>query len=249
MLNPYSQQGILKRVVRFILNYFKINIRSQITPGISIFGFNLFFDVRKGPHEFHSVYALNYVKKLNLKSVLDVGSGGGHHANQFKLNGFDVTCIDYGTSIYATESKIDNLKIINVDFNKYKPTKKYDLVWASHILEHQRNVGLFLEKIIDCCSDDGYVCITLPDPHRNLLGGHLSIWSPGLLAYNIVLCGVDLSKSNFIRGTHEFSLLFRPIKFSLPNDLTYDWGDLIKLSRYLPQNLSENKDPWNIFYI
>jgi 2-polyprenyl-3-methyl-5-hydroxy-6-metoxy-1,4-benzoquinol methylase len=247
--NPYTQQNSLKRIVRSILNYFKINIRRQITPGFSFVGLNLFLDARNGPHEFRSVYALNYVLKLNSKSVLDVGSGGGWHANAFKLNGSEVTCIDFGTSIYAIESKIDNLKIITADFNKFNSAEKFELVWASHILEHQRNIGLFIEKLIECCSDNGYICITVPDPHRNLWGGHLSIWSPGLLAYNVVLCGVDLSSSIFIRGTNEFSLLFKPIKFTLPNDLTYDSGDLIKLSPYLPQHISENTDPWNILYL
>lgn len=247
--NPYIQHNKIKRIVRFILNYFSMNIRYQVTPGISIFGFNLFFDKRDGPHKFRSMYALDYIKKLNFKSVLDVGSGGGYHANEFELSGSDVTCVDYGTSIYAKESKIDNLKIISVDFNKFDPPEKYDLVWASHILEHQRNAGLFIEKLIECCSDNGYICITLPDPHRNLWGGHLSIWSPGLLAYNVVLCGIDLSTSTYIRGTNEFSLIFKPIKFSLPNNLTYDNGDLLKLSPYLPKNLSENTDPWNVLYL
>jgi len=35
----------------------------------------------------------------------------------------------------------------------------------------------------------------------------------------------------------------------LPKDLTYDSGDLIKLSPYLPQHLNENTDPWNILYL
>jgi len=247
--SPYIQQNKIKRIIRLILNYFKINIRFQITPGISILGFNLFLDRRNGPHKFRSIYALDYVKRLNLKSVLDVGSGGGYHANEFKRNGSEVTCVDFGASIYATESKIENLNIIHVDFNNFNPSEKYELVWASHILEHQRNIGLFIEKLIECCSDNGYICITLPDPHRNLWGGHLSIWSPGLLAYNVVLCGIDLSSSTFIRGTNEFSLLFKTIKFSLPKDLTYDSGDLIKLSPYLPQHLNENTDPWNILYL
>ena len=249
ILNPYMQQNRIKRIVRFILNQLKINIRYQITPGISILGFNLFFDRRNGPPKFRSMYALDYVKKLNPKSVLDVGSGGGYHANYFKLNGSKVTCVDYGTSIYATESKIDNLNVISVDFNKFIPPEKYELVWASHILEHQRNIGLFIEKLIECCSVNGHICITLPDPHRNLWGGHLSIWSPGLLAYNIVLCGIDLSESTFIRGTNEFSIIFKPIKISLPSDLTYDSGDLLKLSPYLPGAISENTDPWNVLYL
>ena len=238
-----------KLAIRYILDYFKINNRDSIVPGISFFGYNFFYDQRIGSRKFRSEYALQHALKLNPKNVLDVGSGGGYHALEFKKNGASVTCVDYGTSIYASESNIHDLKIINVDFNIFIPTEQFQLVWASHILEHQRNVGSFINKLIECCDDNGNICITLPDPHRNLWGGHLSIWSPGLLAYNIVLCGIDLSSSIFIRGTNEFSILFKPVKISLPNDLTFDSGDLNKLSSYLPQNFVENCDPWNLKYL
>ena len=153
-----------------------------------------------------------------------------------------------GTSIYAKSSKIKNLNIINTDFNYFKPVDKYELVWASHILEHQRNIGSFIEKLIECCEEDGQVCITVPDPHRNLEGGHLSLWSPGFLAYNVVMCGLDLSSSIFIGGHDEFSILFKPTRIKLPDDLTYDYGDILKISPYLPQGLTEGSDPWNIEY-
>ena len=119
ILDQNITQNKLKIFVRFLLNYLKVNIRYSITPGISFFGINLFYDCRKGQHKFRSDYALDYIKKLNLKTVLDVGSGGGYHASEFKLNGAEVTCVDYGTSIYATESKIEKLNVITIDFNKF----------------------------------------------------------------------------------------------------------------------------------
>ena len=238
----------VKRLARKVLNLFKINVRYQITPGISILGFNFFIDPIKGRPKYRAVYALEYIKAINPKTVLDVGSGAGWHAKELQASGAEVTCIDYGSSVYAKTSAAEGLNVIRIDFNKYTPARKFGVVWASHILEHQRNVGAFIERLVDCCDADGYVCITLPDPHRNLWGGHLSIWSPGLLAYNVVLCGVDLSGAVFIRGTNEFSLLFKPVRFSVPEGLTYDSGDLVKLAPYLPSPLGENADPWRIKY-
>jgi hypothetical protein len=89
----------------------------------------------------------------------------------------------------------------------------------------------------------------VPDPHRHLWGGHLTIWSPGLLAYNIALCGVDLSDALFIRGTQESSIIFQLKKVLLPEDLTYDLGDIDKISHLLPSSLSEGDDPWKVKYI
>ena len=74
-------------------------------------------------------------------------------------------CVDYGTSIYAQKKLDDGIEVVNVDFNTFKATEKFDLVWASHVLEHQRDIGSFIERLMNCCSCDGYVSITLPDPH------------------------------------------------------------------------------------
>ena len=237
---------MLKKIIRQALKIVNINIRAAVTPGVSFFGFNFYLDKREGPEKPRSQYALEFALTLNPRNVLDVGSGGGQHAHAFHKHGSNVLCVDYGTSIYAQE-KVDNgIEVVNVDFNTFKATEKFDLVWASHVLEHQRDIGSFIQRLIDCCARDGYVSITVPDPHRNLWGGHLSLWSPGLLAYNVVLCGVNLREAVFIRGTDEFSLFFKPVKVELPKDLTYDSGDLIKLSEYLPQGLTENIDPWSI---
>jgi 2-polyprenyl-3-methyl-5-hydroxy-6-metoxy-1,4-benzoquinol methylase len=231
-----------------LLSLAKLNVRPSIAPGIAILGVNVFFDQRPGPHKPRSTYALDYALKLHPHTVLDVGSGGGQHARTFQQNGADVLCVDYGTSVYARKSTVDGLTVIQTDFNTFDPQQKYDLVWASHVLEHQRNAGAFIERLVACCSDDGHICITIPDAHRKLLGGHVSMWSPGLLAYNIVLCGIDISRAVFVRGTHEFSIFFKPARINLPADLTYDRDDLEKLSRYLPQGWTEFKDPWKVLY-
>jgi SAM-dependent methyltransferase len=135
-----------------------------------------------------------------------------------------------------------------MDFNSFEPDQKFDLVWASHVLEHQRNVGIFIERLVACCADGGTICITVPDPHRFLWGGHVTLWTPGLLAYNVALCGVDLKDAVFVRGSGEFSLFFQPKRAALPEDLTFDYGDLDKLAPVLPQQWRENGDPWKVSY-
>jgi len=87
------------------------------------------------------------------------------------------------------------------------------------------------------------IIITVPDFHRVLCGGHLSMWTPGILAYNIVMCGLDISDSRLIRGTNEFSIAFTPKKITLP-EISYDKGDVDILSKYFPKGYCESIDQW-----
>ena len=47
-----------------------------------------------------------------------------------------------------------------VDFLKYNFDRKFDIVFCSHVIEHQRNVGNFLDKIYDILSDDGVLILS-----------------------------------------------------------------------------------------
>jgi 2-polyprenyl-3-methyl-5-hydroxy-6-metoxy-1,4-benzoquinol methylase len=238
---PLPHSTVPRVIIRHLLTFLKLNARRQLTPGIALFGYNIFKDTCPGYPRFRSLYALDYAIKLKPISVLDVGSGGGYHALAFANAGSNVLCVDYGSSVYAKQSDVHNLNVVHVDFNQFNPPAKFDLVWASHILEHQQNVGNFIQKLIECCTEDGHICITVPDPHRPLLGGHLTLWSPGLLAYNIALCGIDVSDSKLVRGTKEFSIFFKPKKVKLPA-LTYDNGDIALLEKFLPATCREGGD-------
>jgi SAM-dependent methyltransferase len=219
-----------------------LEVNHSLDSGISLFGLNL--SAARHGYDERGGAALSYCRALGPKTVLDVGSGGGQHAAAFVSDGAAVTCIDYGTSIYAKNSSgASGAQVINTDFSTWTPDAQYDLVWASHVLEHQRNVGMFIERLINCCAPDGHVAIVVPFPHRRLWGGHVTLWTPGLLAYNVAICGVDLRDAVMRYGYRETWLVFRPKRILLP-ELTYDSGDVDKLSQFLPRNFRENGEPW-----
>lgn len=231
----------LKNLIKKLSNV-GLDINYSLDSGISIFGINI--SVARHQFASQSQVALQYCLEKDFSSVLDVGSGGAFHAREFGKKGAFVTCIDFGTSIYAIKKVAhDRIKIVNTDFTAWNPSDKYDLVWASHVLEHQRNVGSFIEKLIECCHPNGVIAITVPYPHRRLWGGHLTLWTPGLLAYNIVMCGIDLSESKIFYGYREISIIFTPKRITLP-ELTYDSGDITKISAFLPCGFGENLDSW-----
>ena len=219
-----------------------LEVTNSFDRGTSLFGINV--AVGKHPPAPRSGVVLQECLNRKPKNVLDVGSGGGEHARMFSDQGSKVTCIDFGTSVYAQKAIPDTkINVVYADFTKWTPTGLFDLVWASHVLEHQRNVGFFIDKLVECCSPEGNIAITVPNPHRNLWGGHLSLWTPGFLAYNCVMCGLDLSDAVMIYGYREFSVIFKPRKVILP-DLSYDSGDIHKIQHLFPKGFGEDTDAW-----
>ena len=53
--------------------------------------------------------------------------------------------------------------------------QQFDIIYCSHVIEHQRNVGQFLDKIFDLLTDDGLLLISAPKhPPEQLVEGHLN---------------------------------------------------------------------------
>ena len=175
--------------------------------------------------------------EFNFKTVLDVGSGEGLHADAFLYYKKKVTAVDFGTSKYYLKRKNDmNVEFIVGDFNKIDfGDRKFDCVWCSHILEHQKNVGQFLKKVISLTSDDGYICITVPPLKHYIVGGHVTLWNAGLLLYNLVSAGLDCSEAMVKTYGYNISVIVKKKLFKMPNNLDCDVGDIEKLSKYFPK--------------
>jgi SAM-dependent methyltransferase len=181
------------------------------------------------------------LKNYNFTTVLDVGSGGGEHSEIFTNNNKQVDCVDLGNSLYFKRKK-DDKNIIKQNFLEFATNKKYDLVWCSHILEHQKNVGVFLTKCYDLLSENGLLCITVPPMKKNIVGGHLTLWNMGLLLYNLVINGIDCSNSRGKCYGYNISVIVE--KKALINinnlNLSYDIGDLEILKPYFPFEIKQN---------
>lgn len=175
--------------------------------------------------------------KLEFSSVLDVGSGEGEHSDFFLSKNKEVTAIDIGTSEYFKLRKQSiNFNFIRADFNDFDlKGRKWDTIWCSHVLEHQRNVGRFLEKIINATNENGYIALTVPPRKDNIVGGHLTIWNAGLLIYNLVMAGLDCSEAMVKTYGYNISIIVKKKLIQIPNNLDMDIGDIEKLSSFFPK--------------
>lgn len=180
------------------------------------------------------------IDKVEFSSVLDIGSGEGHQKAFFEANGKKVKTCDYNFE-NAAHSNNERQKYDYVgNFINLEIEEKFDLVFSSHVLEHQRNTGLFLDKKISCCKEGGYIFTIVPIRKPFITGGHCSIWNPGLLIYNFILCGIDCSECYLEQIDYDICLIIKNKKFDIESqNLTYDRGDIDKLMKYFPFNLTE----------
>ena len=159
-------------------------------------------NISQQEYSFKLDWALHCILRLlsnyEFTTVLDIGSGEGEHKRFFQLFGKDVSSVD----ILKNADYVGDF--LEIDFDR-----EFDVVWCSHVLEHQRNIGLFLDKLYDLLKETGILAITVPiHPRERLISGHLSSWSVALLCYNLIMAGFNCNKAEIL-STYELSLLVR----------------------------------------
>lgn len=207
-------------------------------------------DIEVGP-EFSSVglsdaalqaLILNY----DFETVIDIGAGAQVHSEVFARFGKRVTAVDLGKSKFHRQKSKNNSENVNEifgDFNTLEFSEKFDCVWASHVLEHQLDVNLFLSKILSILKEGGVLAITVPPLKNEIVGGHVSLWNAGLVLYRLVLAGIDCSKASILSYGYNISVIVRKHTINTSGiELDFDAGDIRRLKKYFPPNLTFNSN-------
>jgi SAM-dependent methyltransferase len=128
---------------------------------------------------------LKMCKHYEFQSVLDIGSHERRVTKVFEHIGKAVTTVEIAPG-YQADYKGDYL---SVNFNQ-----QFDAIWCSQIYEHQRNPGLFLDKIFDDLKEGGILALTVPfQIDHHVLFGHINITSPLMMIYHLICAGFDCS--------------------------------------------------------
>lgn len=167
--------------------------------------------------------------------VLDAGAGIGEHAATFAAAGHTVAAVDYRLRAH----RIRHRAIIwhEADLLGAQHEELYDLVWCSHVLEHLPNVGFALARMRGLLRPDGRLCVTVPPYKPNVVGGHVNLWTLGLLAYRLILAGFDCSFAHFGRHGYNLSAIARrdlSVHGEALASLRHDCGDIEVLASYFP---------------
>jgi SAM-dependent methyltransferase len=177
------------------------------------------------------------------ESVLDVGAGGGLHSMGFisggatRVVGIDPQFMALTHECY--EHKHDPYESVDLG------DEQFDVVWASHVLEHVPNVQHFLIHLHKWTKPDGWIAIAVPtDRQRRLHIGHLTLWTPAHLIYNMICAGIDckdalwytsnLSIGVFVRKKDTIDLSWRT---SLPTEQN-------ALNQFMPKMVLNEDGAW-----
>lgn len=174
--------------------------------------------------------ALEMCLKLKGKTVLDVGSGTGQHAERFRATGWTATTVDLQEADIVGD-------FMEIDFG----TQHFDIVWCAHILEHQQNVGLFLKKAISLLNPYGWLAITVPPMKSRVVGGHLAQFNAGILLYNLILAGIDCSAAKVKTYDYNVSVIVQNHEARFP-PLKMDKGDIETLAEFFPMAVAQGFD-------
>jgi len=101
-----------------------------------------------------------YIKRLKIKSVLDIGAGNGSMAIPLSKMVNFYFAIEKN-KIFVKKLQSEGIKVIEEDFlkNDIKLEKRFDLVLCSYVIPHDKNFKKFVSKAWEYVSPKGYLLI------------------------------------------------------------------------------------------
>jgi len=140
------------------------------------------------------------LRDYEFETVLDIGSGKGEQAAVMREAGKKVTTIDSNPEV-------------SPDIIQCYPVPKAlppltDVIWCCHVLEHQRDIGVFFYYLHFDLKRGDVLAITVP-PFRQVVPGHVTAWNAGLLLYNLVLAGFDCAAAALKTYDYNISAIVR----------------------------------------
>ena len=152
------------------------------------------------------------------KTSLDIGSGDGGHSEIMQHVGFKVTGVD----------KYSDRADYNMDFMSYTKARQmdFDVVFCSHVIDHQRNVGEFLDRIYDVLSDDGVLIISAPNHSaETLIEGHINSFIFPLFLQQLIHAGFDCKNGKYLSAMENSFIVSKSKDFELSErqENGYQW--------------------------
>jgi 2-polyprenyl-3-methyl-5-hydroxy-6-metoxy-1,4-benzoquinol methylase len=149
---------------------------------------------------FNKIEKAAFLRAESVPSVLDVGCATGALLVSFRDRGWRVTGVEISPcSVYAQKERGLDVRDIPLEENNF-PQESFDVVLASHLVEHLNDPRSFFTEARRILKKDGYMFITTPNIsgfQARLFGGlwrsaifdHLYLFSKSILLKMLKTCG------------------------------------------------------------
>jgi SAM-dependent methyltransferase len=156
---------------------------------------------------------LKLLKEHTFDSVLDIGCGDGREVELFRHVSSCVVGINADPMPGFAADFLG-------DYMDYTAKEPFDVIWCSHVLEHIRNPGAFLEKIFRDLKDGGVLALSVPYHDFNagwdvLILGHHTRYHVPLLIYQLVSAGFDCRQLAYRVYCGQISVILQKAKNNL----------------------------------
>ena len=157
---------------------------------------------------------IKFITEYWFDSVMDIGCGDGHEADIFNLFVPDVITINHENTGYPATFQGDYLD--------FAADYQVQAIWCSHVLEHVRNPGIFLDKIFADLAHGGVLCLTVPyhdfcSPPDVTILGHCNRFNVATLVYHLVMAGFDCRSLRYCVYSGQISILLSKLRNDLPS--------------------------------
>jgi SAM-dependent methyltransferase len=192
--------------------------------------YNNYFTLRNIDKNFYERYEIpnfisNLIRDKKINKILDYGCGTGQLVKALKKKGLDVYGMDSSDEAIEIGKKnnVDIIKINNLEFDKLKYEKNFDLIIISHVLEHQKkkSMGNFLKNLKYMIKDNQYLLTIVPNA-QSITGAywryedftHEYLFTSGSLNYLLKDSGFEEIEFLDIYATSKINPLFKIIRYS-----------------------------------
>lgn len=203
------------------------------------------------------IYFIEWLKRQipDKSSVLELGYGDGIVTNELSNIDCELTLIEGATTLVdIAQRKHPNINCVDTLFEDYTPTKLFDVILASHVLEHVDNPVDIIKLMSKWLKPNGKIIIVVPNMNsihrqlavimglqpaldtlseRDLLVGHQRVYSISSLSDHIRQGGLipQQSKGFFLK--------------SLPNSMMLQYSPellvaLNEISNTMPSDILAN---------
>lgn len=177
-------------------------------------------------------------------TVLDLGVGSGWAAKAFIAYGASVAGIDVKDPPHEHERYTHTQMAVEL-IEPQEEFDRVDMIWCSHLLQLLPNVQAFLVQIEALLKDDGWLYIAVPSsPQNRFRVGHLTLWTPALLIYNLICAGYDCKDAQWFTSYDTIGLC---VKKKRIEDMSWRTGteeELVSLNEYAPAPLKNEHGAW-----